>query len=152
MTDTATQLQTGSYRLPSFDHATVADAMHVGIFSCDAKTTPREAARTMSTRHIHCLVVGGLAHDRAGESLVWGLVSDLDLVRASIEADDDVTLAQCARGPIVSVEPKTPLRTAGELMLEHHVSHLIVTDPDTQAPLGLVSSLDIAGVFAWGEA
>jgi CBS domain-containing protein len=45
-----------------------------------------------------------------------------------------------------------PLREAGELMLKHGVSHLIVVDPTTQRPTGVLSTLDIAGILAWGEA
>jgi CBS domain-containing protein len=45
-----------------------------------------------------------------------------------------------------------PLRDAGDLMLTHGVSHLIVVDPATQRPTGVLSTLDIAGILAWGEA
>ena len=39
----------GSYLLPHFEHATVADAMHPGILSCDADATLTEVAPIMST-------------------------------------------------------------------------------------------------------
>jgi CBS domain-containing protein len=41
---------------------------------------------------------------------------------------------------------------AGEIMLTTGASHLLVISPDTQHPVGVVSTLDIAGVLAWGEA
>jgi CBS domain-containing protein len=44
------------------------------------------------------------------------------------------------------------LREAGELMLAHGVSHLVVTQPGTQSPIGILSTADIAGVLGWGEA
>ena len=44
-----------------------------------------------------------------------------------------------------------PLERAVELMLEHGVSHVVVADPDGGPPLGIVSSLDVAGVIAWGR-
>ena len=47
----------GSYLLPHLEHATVADAMHPGILSCDAEATLTEVARIMSTHHVHCIVV-----------------------------------------------------------------------------------------------
>ena len=40
------------------------------------------------THHIHCIVGGGPVRDPAGEPLVWGLVSDLDFVRARPELGD----------------------------------------------------------------
>jgi CBS domain-containing protein len=45
-----------------------------------------------------------------------------------------------------------PLREAGELMLDHGATHVIVIDPDSQRPIGVLSTLDIAGLLAWGEA
>ena len=54
----------GSYLLPHFEHATVADAMHPGILSCDPDATLTEVARMMSTHHVHCIVVRGAAEGR----------------------------------------------------------------------------------------
>jgi hypothetical protein len=36
-------------------------------------------------------------------------------------------------------------------MAEHDVAHLIVVAPQTDKPVGVLSTLDIAGVLAWGE-
>jgi len=44
------------------------------------------------------------------------------------------------------------LREAGELMLTHAVNHLVVVQPGSQRPIGILSTLDVAGVLAWGEA
>ncbi|MFZ0381685.1 MAG: CBS domain-containing protein [Solirubrobacteraceae bacterium] len=57
-----------------------------------------------------------------------------------------------ANEPVVSIRPTTPLRQAGERMLEHGVSHMIVIDPETRRPIGVLSTLDVIGVLAWGEA
>jgi hypothetical protein len=37
-------------------------------------------------------------------------------------------------------------------MLTHGTPHLLVIDPGKQRPIGILSTLDIAGVLAWGEA
>jgi CBS domain-containing protein len=37
-------------------------------------------------------------------------------------------------------------------MLTHRVSHLVVTDAEAGRPIGILSTLDLAGVLAWGEA
>jgi CBS domain-containing protein len=44
-----------------------------------------------------------------------------------------------------------PLREAAQLMLRHGVGHLVVIHPETLRPIGVLSTLDIAGVLAWGE-
>jgi CBS domain-containing protein len=138
--------------MPSLERATVADAMHPGIVSCDVGTPVTEVARIMATMHVHCVAVMGLTHEQAGESLVWGIISDLNLVRAGIHAGGEETAGALAKQPIISVEPTTPLLEAGELMLNHGVGHLVVIDPETQRPVGILSTLDVAGVLAWGEA
>ena len=74
----------GSYLLPHFDHATVADAMHPGILSCDADATLEDVARMMSTHHVHCIVVKGAADDPAGTC--GSMISDLDLLQAGMRA------------------------------------------------------------------
>ncbi len=35
-------------------------------------------------------------------------------------------------------------------MLEHQLTHLLVLSPEAQ-PIGVVSTLDVAGCLAWGE-
>lgn len=72
----------GSYLMPSLEHATVADAMHPGILSCPADASLTDVARMMGTHHVHSVAVIGISRNKSGESLVWGIISDLDLVRA----------------------------------------------------------------------
>jgi CBS domain-containing protein len=141
----------GSYLMPSIAHATVADAMHPGIMTCDPDAALTQVARMMATHHVHCIAVMGIAHEH-GESLVWGIISDLDIVRAGIADGAENTAASIATTPIVSVAPSTPLREAAELMLTHGTPHVLVIDPAKQRPVGMLSTLDVAGVIAWGEA
>ena len=39
---------------------------------------------------------------------------------------------------------------AAQLMSEHEVSHLVVVQPHSGHPVGVLSALDLAGVLAWG--
>jgi CBS domain-containing protein len=142
----------GSYLMPSLEHATVSDAMHPGILSCEADATLTDVARLMAMHHVHCVAVMGLSHGHSGEKLVWGIISDSDLLRAGIRAGADQPAGALALQPIVSVEPAMPLREAGELMLTHGATHVVVIDPEIQRPIGVLSTLDVAGVLAWGEA
>jgi CBS domain-containing protein len=152
MPDTATQSDPGSFLMPSLAHAAVADAMHPGILSCTADARLIDVARTMANHHVHCVVVMGVAHNGSEEPLVWGIISDLDLIRAGVRNDADESAGALAQQPIISVKPNVALREAAELMLGHGVSHLVVIDPEKLVPIGILSSLDVAGVLAWGEA
>jgi CBS domain-containing protein len=51
----------------------VRGAMQLGLFECTPDAELRSVARLMAEKTIHCVVVAG---DR------WGIVSDLDLMRA----------------------------------------------------------------------
>jgi CBS domain-containing protein len=142
----------GSYLMPSLEHATVADAMHPGIMTCDPGATATDVARMMASHHVHCIAVAAISHDHPGESLVWSIVSDIDLIRAGVVGDPDMTASKMASAPAVAVELSTPLLEAARLMLKHSSSHLLVVDPGAQRPVGMISTLDIAGILAWGEA
>lgn len=76
MSNTATQLHTGSFLMPSIDDASVGDALHPGILSCDPDATLTEVARLMASHHVHCIAVMGISHDGPGEELVWGTITD----------------------------------------------------------------------------
>lgn len=141
----------GSYLLPSFESATVADVMHPGVMSCPPDAPLLTVAQTMATHHVHSVVVGGIATDAVhGDHLVWGLISDMDLVRAAETGIEGRTAEDVATTEAITVEPSTSLATAARLMDVHGTSHLIVASGG--APVGVLSSLDIAGALAWGRA
>ena len=149
---TSTPTSRGSDRTPTMAHATVADAMHPGVISCPPETDLTTVARMMATHHIHAVVVDGIRRDARGERLTWGLLSDLDLVAAAQELYGDADAGALAATPIVAVEPQEPLLRAAQLMAENQLAHLLVVTRETGRPVGIVSTLDIAGCLAWGEA
>lgn len=139
----------GSYLTPSLEKATVADAMRTGVMSCEPDLPAATAARMMATHHIHAVVVEGIHQDPAhGERLSWGVVSEMDLLRAARAGIEDVTVGEIAATEPVTVEPSLPLAEALRLMEEHETTHLIVADGGR--PVGVLSTLDVAGVLAWG--
>jgi CBS domain-containing protein len=151
MPETTVTKSQGSYLMPSLGHATVADAMHPGILSCEPDATLPEVAQIMATHHVHCVAVVGISHEQP-ECFVWSIVSDVDVVRAGIDEGAAVTARALATQPVVVVEPGTSLRDAARELLARGVSHAVVTDPVAQRPVGVLSTLDVAGVLAWGEA
>jgi CBS domain-containing protein len=140
----------GSYLMPAFDQATVADVMRPGVMSCPPDVPAVNVARMMATHHIHAVVVDGIRVDPIrGEHLVWGLVSDLDLARAAHAGVEGLVAADLAASEPLAVAPSVPLTDAAQLMDEHGTAHLVVVDGGR--PIGVISTLDIAGALAWGR-
>lgn len=132
---------------PEFAEAQVADAMRMGVVSCPDGTTLREAARIMATYRIHCVVVSDLEGQRP-----WGVVSDSDLAAAASRDLDAVAVRDVARTELVTVAANEPLARAAQLLTEHQVTHLVVVTGANRHPVGVLSTLDLAGVLAWGGA
>jgi CBS domain-containing protein len=136
----------GTFLGPAFDQASVADAMHPGIMTCDGDASRAEIASTMATHRVHCVAVMAPAQNGSGEPYVWGIVSDLDLLSAAADVSLHPTARDLAGQPSISVERTAPLRQAAALMHHHRVSHVVVTE--AQRPIGILSTLDIAQVLA----
>ena len=122
--------------------AFVADIMREGIYTCPPTATLREASRTMADRRIHCVVVAVDPHEDA-----WGVVSDLDLIRAAGGDLDAVTVGEAAASEVVTVQASATLDEAAQLMAEHEVAHLLVVLEDGGPPIGVISTLDLARAF-----
>lgn len=147
---TVTREITGSYLMPALEHATVADAMHPGLLTYDRGTPLTDLARMMATKHVHCIAVTDeRGHDGAS---ICGIVSDLDLVQAGLRGGAEPTAGEIAHPSPVTVESTLALREAAGLMVEQDATHLIVTEPTTGRPVGVLSTLDVAGILAWGQA
>lgn len=136
----------GSYLIPSFQHASVADAMRPGVISCPPDSSMSDVARIMTTNHVHAVVVRGIAGGGA-----WGVVTDRDLLTVASGAEDQ-NAGSSASEVLVTIAPEERLEVACELMRAHGVSHVMVVDPQHNQPLGVVSTLDVAGIVAWGRA
>ena len=137
----------GSYRIPSFENARVSDAMHPGVVSSTPETSLRALAQTMAQRHIHSVVITGLT---GSSEQGWGLVTDVDVLRAAGGDLDTREARDIARTDAPVVGPDDTLGRAAELMAENRTTHLIVVDGGHA--IGVLSSLDVAGILAWGRA
>jgi CBS domain-containing protein len=151
MSTVALQPYRASYLTPALERATVVDAMHPGILTCAPDTPLVEVARLMSIHRVHCVAVAGVMHDANGESLVWRILSDADLAAAAAAGDLSVTAASVATDPPATAWTSDPLREAAKTMAEHKLSHLVVLSTNDGRPVGVLSTLDIAHVLAWGQ-
>ena len=119
--------------------------MHRGVVSCPAEESLETVAALMSAEQIHCVIV---VHDGDPGSL-WGVVSDLDLVAAaSVRPLADQRAGGTAMRPAVTVAPSASLDAAASLMTRTGVAHLVVVDPVERRPVGVLSTLDLAGALA----
>jgi CBS domain-containing protein len=97
----------------------------------------------MAEHSVHSVVVRGIERSRS-----WGIVSDLDLMAAMRPELTGATAGQLAAGDPVVVEAGETLGRAAQSMAEHQTAHLLVVDPVTDEPVGILSSLDIARFMA----
>jgi CBS domain-containing protein len=116
--------------------------MHHGILSCSDDAPLREVAAMMAEHRVHAVAVTA----RDGLRPV-GVVSDLDITEAAANGEQPSAL-RAGVTKAVTVSAGESLQRAAQLMSEHGVSHLVVVDAAGGYPLGVLSTLDIAAVYA----
>ena len=142
-------LQTPTQPYPALEQLRVADAMHTGLISCSLDIPLRTVARMMATYRVHAILVTAHGEEELAGGGHWGVISDADLLRAAQAGDlDDRTARTIAAAPALMVDTSDDLARAAELMVEHDVSHLIVVEPQTTRPIGVISTLDVARALA----
>lgn len=133
---------------PTYDleSATVANAMHGGVITCPRQTSLVNAAHILAAERVHCLVVVAGMPD--GGTRIYGVLSDRDVLAIVARGDiHEATAGSCAATEVITVTPEEALIRAAERMDEHGVTHVVVVDRDTGAPIGVLSALDIAAVI-----
>jgi CBS domain-containing protein len=121
----------------------VRDIMHTGILTTDPDTQLRVVARLMAEQRVHAVAVADPDHARRP----WGIITDLDIAAAAAE-DDDGTAGGARKHDVVTISSADSLMSAAQQMIEHGVSHLVVVDPTTAHPAGILSALDVAAAYA----
>jgi CBS domain-containing protein len=135
-----------AFQAPALESATVVDAMRLGVIACDPDTSLREVARIMATYRVHSVVITEVEGGQA-----WGMVTDLDVVAAAGQDLDKVTARDIQRGELVTIAADEPLARAAKQLASRGVAHLVVVQPHSGQPVGVLSTLDVAGVLAWGS-
>ena len=137
----------GSYLTPSFEHARVADAMRPRVLTCEPGTPLMAVAQRMATEHVHAIVV--LPEAAEPDRSPWAVITDHDILRSAADVGDR-TAGDVATGEVLLAHPDEPLPDVAQRMLEHGTSHAVVVEPRTGRPVGVLSTLDIAGILGWG--
>ena len=123
----------------------VADAMHEGVITCARSSSLADVARLMAERNVHCIVVT----DESDSDALWGVVSDLDLVAAASVRDlEEQSAGGTAATAALMVSPGESLQRAAQLMTEHGTAHLVVVEPASGRPVGVLSTLDVAAALS----
>ncbi len=121
---------------------TISAYATTGILSCTPDAPLAEVAGLMARNRVHAIVV---ADDRAPEPPV---ISDLDLVSALASSHfDELSARDIAGTEAITVFEDETLGRAAQLLSDHRVSHVIVRN-DRRAPVGIVSTWDIAAAVA----
>jgi CBS domain-containing protein len=127
---------------PRLSHVRVHEAMHQGIISVHPETTLRAVAKVMAKRRVHAIAIASVASGEAP----WGIVSALEVVAAAANGAER-TAGELAATEVLTISSGDRLDHAGQLMAEHELSHLIVTDPASGQPIGVLSTLDIVAAY-----
>jgi CBS domain-containing protein len=134
--------------VPSLEEAVVGDFMHGLIVTCGSSTPLADVAERMATHGIHSVVVLQEVGDDRRLETGWGIVSDLDLVRAAAAGQEAGTAGEIAASPLVTIDRNEPLARAAQLMAEHETAHLMVVAAGRERPVGIISTLDLARCLA----
>jgi CBS domain-containing protein len=130
---------------PELAHVVVRDCMHRGILSCSAEAPLSEVAGLMAKHRVHAIAITTGQGARPA-----GVVSDLDVV-AALASGEERTAGQVAATEPLAVSADEHIDRAARMMAEHSVSHLIVLDHASGYPTGVLSTLDVAAVYANAE-
>jgi CBS domain-containing protein len=124
------------------DHIRVGDVMHYGILGCPEDAPLEKVAEIMASRHVHAVAITDAEATRP-----VGVVSDMDIVAAIAGGNQPLTAQAAATEPI-TVSSQERLNHAAQLMADRRVTHLVVVDAEGGHPIGLLSTLDLAAVYA----
>ena len=136
MTDPSTHSSRLSY-------VRVRDCMHHGMLSCGPDDPLRDVAATMANHRVHSVLI---AERPGGRPL--GVVSDLDVAAAAARGDDQATARDATTAEPLTVSSDAPVADAARLMSTRRVTHLVVVEGASGYPAGVISTLDVASVYA----
>jgi signal-transduction protein with cAMP-binding, CBS, and nucleotidyltransferase domain len=119
--------------------------MHPGLISCPPTTPLRVVARMMATYRVHAVLV----QDPLSESRAWRTISDTELIRvAALGEFAERQAGAVAVSPALTVASDDDLARAADTMLASGASHVVVVEPRSGKPIGVLSTLDVTRALA----
>jgi CBS domain-containing protein len=118
----------------------VADYMSTAIRSIDIDATLKEAGSLLEQWRVGSLLV------RKGSRYI-GIVTDTDLSRKAVAKGLDpstTTVNTCMTKPLISLDQTERMSVAIELMKEHGIRHLVVTEADQ-----VIGVLTLSGIIRY---
>jgi CBS domain-containing protein len=118
----------------------VSEIMNTVLIKIEGDRSSEEAAVKMSTANTSSLIVT----DSTGIPI--GIITERDLVRMVVANDADsskILVKDIMASPVVTIDPKSSVESAADLMLQNKVHHLLVVENgNLSAALGIVTSTD----------
>jgi CBS domain-containing protein len=127
--------------------AIVGDVMHRGVVTCTPDSPVWSVGRSMAEHRVHCVAVSGVGASGRAQHFNWGLIDDMELVRALHRGALDEPAGTIAVTAPIAVMESDSLEMAAKLMIEDGARHVVVVGA-SGLPSGMVSTLDIASVLA----
>lgn len=120
--------------------STVRDWMSSPVVVVDPDSSVKYALTLMRRRKIHSVVVS-----MSENNPKYGIVTSTDIRDKIVAAGRnaaELTVREIMSGPIVTGNPDWTLMECSQVMQEHHIHHLPITD-ETDALVGIISATDI---------
>ena len=120
----------------------VSEIMNTVIVKIDGNKSSEDAAMKMRAANTSSLIVV----DSVGIPI--GIITEHDLVGRVIANDTDsrrIMVKDIMASPVVTIDPRSSVESAADLMLQNAVHHLLVVEnEDLSAVLGVVTTTDFA--------
>lgn len=104
--------------------ARVAEVMTEDVVTCENDTSLALVAKRMLENHVGSVVI-------TNDGTPYGIVTESDIVYATYHASrplEEIPTQKVASHPLVTVEPKTPVRLAVKRMKDEQIKKLVVVE------------------------
>jgi CBS domain-containing protein len=122
---------------------TIDEIMSKNLEMINSSSSAQETAKKMSEKNVSSLLV------TANNGRPVGIVTEQDLVRRVVAEDvgsASSVVQHIMSSPLVTIDPKSSVEVAADVMLQNNVRHLLVVEnEDIRRPLGIVTVTDFAG-------
>ena len=119
---------------------TVREWMSSPVVIVDPESSVSYAVTLMRRRNVHSLVV-----DKTEADSAYGIFTTTDILDKIVSAGRSASatrVGEIMSRPVLIAKPEWTLKECSEIMQEHHIHHMPVTDKDDSL-IGMISATDI---------